>query len=102
MSNPNLGQPVKLDRVEVTRDEDGSLTVFPYYAGVDRPQGCGMGLRDDPAGRKLAARLVAAIEAGVAYPNPVLAVDVAGKTYAKTGLAVVGRRLNADLKRVGF
>jgi hypothetical protein len=38
----------------------------------------------------------------VAYPITGLGVDNAGKTYVRTHFNVIGRTLNADLKRLGF
>lgn len=67
---------------------------------LDRTDCMGYGL--DATHRKLAERLVKAIEAGVVFPNPKLAVDVRGRTYVSCGLTVVGRRMNADLCRLGF
>lgn len=96
-------QKPTLDRVEITVDPDGdSISVFPYWKGVDRPQGAGWGLRNTPADRKLAQRLKAAIEAGAVYRSVTAAVDVNGSTYARTEGTVLGRTLNADLRRLGF
>ena len=51
--------------------------------------------------RKLAERLVAAIEAQVVFKNPTVKQGKA-HTYVSCESAVYGRRLNADLKRLGF
>ena len=50
----------------------------------------------------LAQRLVRAIEAGRVYTVRTVATDVYGKTFLLTSVNVLGRTLNADLKRLGF
>lgn len=96
-------QKPTLDRVEITVDDSGdSISVFPFWNGVDRPQGAGWGLRNTPAHNKLALRLKAALEAGVVYRSATVATDVNGKTYVATQGHILGRTLNADLKRLGF
>ena len=52
--------------------------------------------------RRLAHRLAAAIEAGVACPPERKRRDVDGRTYLEHGLKVLGRSINADLRRLGF
>lgn len=96
-----------LDRVEINREApiEGlkpSIVVRPFYRGVDRPEGVGIGLNDTPAHWALARRLQRAIEAGAAFPIKGIATDKLGKTYALTDYNVMGRVLNADLKRLGF
>ena len=54
------------------------------------------------ASDKLADRLVAAILAGKAITVDGVLTDVRGKTYLGTTHNVVGRRMNADLVRLGF
>lgn len=96
-------QKPTLDRVEITVDEDREgISVFPYWKGVDRPQGAGWGLRNTPRDLKLARRLKAALEAGAVYRNVTVGTDVDGNTYASTEGHILGRRLNADLTRLGF
>lgn len=92
-----------LDRVEITVSlDESSITVWPYWNGVDRPRGAGWGLRNTPAHRRLAERLKRALEAGAVYRSVTAAVDVNGNTYARTEGHLLGRTLNADLKRIGF
>lgn len=74
------------------------LTVTVLWEGVDRPNVGGMTVKD----AKMADRLVRAIRAGVAYPNPRIVRDNAGKTYVHTDRAVMAKYLHADLKRLGF
>jgi hypothetical protein len=50
----------------------------------------------------LAQRLVRAIEAGRVHTVRTVATDVYGKTFLLTSANVLGRTLNADLKRLGF
>jgi hypothetical protein len=91
-----------ISHVEITTQADGTISIFPYWNGVDRPQGAGWGLRDTPAHRRLAQRLKKALEAGAVYYNVKAAVDINGNTYASASSRVLGRRLNADLTGLGF
>ena len=50
----------------------------------------------------LARRLARAIETGVAFTAVEMKRDVNGKTYVSAAAQVLGRRMNADLKRLGF
>jgi hypothetical protein len=76
------------------------IEVCPVWEGVDRPTSSGWVL---PATRTdLAERLSRAIEGGAACPNPVIKTDVNGKTYVNHGCVVLGRRMSADLKRLGY
>jgi hypothetical protein len=52
--------------------------------------------------RSLAQRLVSAICAGRAYPNPRVTADRAGQEFVTFDINILGRTLNADLKRLGF
>lgn len=87
----------------IDEHEDG-LTVRTFWSGVplDRPQGMGWGLKATPAHRNLAARLVAAVNAGVVFRDPVVKTDVNGRTYASASCQVFGRHMNADLRKLGF
>lgn len=80
----------------------GDITVGVVWTGVnvDRPTTYGFGLpgRD----KALAARLMRAINAQVVFTDPVLALDVNGKTYIKASCHVMGRHMEADLQRLGF
>lgn len=55
-----------------------------------------------PKDRVLVTRLVCAIEAGAALTDLTVKTDVLGKTYVASTSTVLGRTLNADLKRLGF
>ena len=71
-------------------------------AGIDRTDGIGYVFSDTPAKRKLARRLVAAINAQRVFTEPKLEVDVDGNTYVSSKRQVMGKYANADLKRLGF
>jgi len=52
--------------------------------------------------RALANRLARGIKAGKVLTNAVVKTDVNGKTYLSAESQVLGRHMNADLKRLGF
>lgn len=66
--------------------------------GVDRPISFGVVVN----GKKVAERLARAIEDGVAYPFQGIKTDINGKTYVGTEYNVMAKRMNADLKRLGY
>ena len=66
--------------------------------GVDRPVLSGHVVN----GKKLAERLARAVEDGVAYSYRGIKTDVNGKTYVDQAHNVLARRVNADLKRLGY
>jgi hypothetical protein len=89
----------KLDGVLVEQQDKG-FTVWARYAGVDRPVTSGISCGPN---RKLAERLRQAVLAGKAINRKAkVLVDVDGKTYADSTWEVMGRYLNADLKRLGY
>jgi len=69
---------------------------------VDRPITGGWGLEDTPRNQELAARLVKAINDGAAISDPEVRTDVNGKTFVNYRSNVLGKRMNADLKRLGY
>jgi hypothetical protein len=73
--------------------------VTPVWADVDRPDSFGWSCGPN---RKLAERLQAAVLAGVALTDPEVRVDCNGATYVEAKSQVLGRIMNADLKRLGF
>ena len=97
-----------LDRVEITESpaEPGEwgmpahFTVRPFWSGVDRPNTGGITVKIN--NRPLAERLARAIRAGVAVEAESVGVDTAGQTYVVERTHVLGRMLNADLRRLGF
>lgn len=80
------------------------ISVTPVFS-VDGERMVGRGgwsLRAGRRGLALADRLVRAIRAGVAVVDPEVRVDVRGVRYATGRQVVLGRRMSADLKRLGF
>jgi|TARA_R110000824_G_scaffold190282_5_gene371798 hypothetical protein len=95
---------MKVDLTPVAKIEDQpghGFTVRIYYphANVDRPSTYGLSTGKN---RKIAERLAAAINAGVAVVDTEVLTDVNGDTYVSGRNQFYGRRLNADLKRLGF
>lgn len=74
------------------------VEVWPFWSGVDRPRGVGYVCSD----RLTAERLRCAINAGVVFVDPQVGRDVNGKTYVQARSTVMGKRMNADLRRLGF
>ena len=101
MSNPTFRA-----QAQIIVREDGGIDVRTVWSAdgvqIDRPEGVGFGLGSRPGAAALARRLKAAIEAGAVFTVPVLRTDVNGRTYVSTGCTVIGRRLNADLRRLGY
>jgi hypothetical protein len=99
------GTPAVVD-VEVKPYSDEytprGFSVHPIWGGVtpalDRPQGTGWVV----AGPRMRDRLVRAIVAGVVHGEPVIMRDVHGRTYVQASNKVLGRYMNADLKRLGY
>jgi hypothetical protein len=84
--------------VRVTADSDPAfVTVSPVWSDVDRPVTFGWLVK-----KALTPRLVRAIRAGAAFRNVAVATDNAGKTYVSAEATLLGRHMNADLKRIGF
>lgn len=92
---------VKVSVVKRT-DSDGQATISisPIWAGVDRPDVGGFGVR--PRQMALALRLKAAMESGAAFSSCQMFTDVNGHTYIGTNSNILGRTMNADLKRLGY
>ncbi len=73
-------------------------SVSPIWAGVDRPDAGGVGCTTYP----MADRLRNAILAGVALGPAKVGTDVNGKTYVHAPHNFLAKRLNADLRKMGF
>lgn len=73
-------------------------TTWPTWVGVDRPRGAGIGCSSP----RLAERLQTAILAGAVLGPAEVRTDVTGKTYVSANHRVLARRLNTDLRRLGF
>jgi len=85
--------------VEVTwsaRNPDGTRAAL-----LDRPHTFGWAVSLGHGA--LARRLLAAINAGAVYSNPRIVRDCNGATYVQAdSVRMLGRTLNADLRRIGF
>jgi len=81
---------------------NGSIVVriSTYGLPVDRTYLYGISLKKTHL--KLAERLKAAILAGAVFGLGTVHVDVNGKSFIHADCKVLGRTLNADLKRLGF
>jgi hypothetical protein len=92
------------DHVEIIESDDGlgnaCLHISPFWKGVDRPNTGGWLLPLKK--RSLAERLKRAIEAGVVYKRLVKTNDIYGQTYISTGVPILVRTMNADLKKLGY
>ena len=100
------GHPeVKFTGVDIRWEESrgefspAHYSVWPTFSGVDRERSSGWSTGKS---RPLANRLAKAIRAGVAIDGLEVLTDVNGKTYVGYRHVVSGRRLNADLKKLGF
>lgn len=70
--------------------------------GTDRLPIMGWSLGARASARGLAERLRSAILAGKVFGPATIRTDVNGKTYVSADAFVLGRRMNADLRRLGF
>jgi len=91
--------------VKVERDTDDHGTgrkdlwcVCPVWADVDLPDGFGWLIR----GERLARRLEAALRAGATLRKAEVRTNLNGQTYVADEHRVMGRTMNADLRRLGF
>lgn len=83
----------------ITTDTDDGFHVNVIWdAPVDRPCTGGYLMPN----RKIAERLVAAINAGAVYVDPEIRTDINGRTYVSARARVLGRHANADLRALGF
>ncbi len=88
-----------LDKVEIVDSHDDSIEVRVTWKGVDRTEGGGWSLPSSK--RRLAERLARAVAAGDVHRDAHVAVDASGATYVASTNVVSGRRMSADLKRIG-
>lgn len=79
---------------------DGEIVVRARVHGValDRDETHGYVVKD----ARMAARLSKAIEAGAVFHDFEVRTDVNGRTYLGYSSRVLGRMMNADLRRLGF
>ena len=85
--------------------EDGYLRAEFHWTGADLDRPCVHAVslgNDTPARRKLADRLARATAVGAVHQAPTIKTDIHGNTYVDARCRVLGRHLNADLKRLGF
>ena len=75
----------------------GYVCVEFHWDGVDRP--CSFGI---VCKAQHAPRLEAACKAGVLFKKASIQKDIYGKTYVEASCQVWGKRLNSDLKRLGY
>lgn len=92
--------------VQVVEDEDlkalgiqKHISVQPVWRGVDRPIVCGWSVGTDWC---LANRLKKAVESGAVFCMLEFLTDKHGETYIGATDLILGRRMNADLKRLGY
>lgn len=78
--------------------ELNGFSVDPIWSGVDRPKTGGYIVKDG----RMAARLESAMLAGVVFSDVEVRRDVNGKTFVGKRSHVLGRTMNADLRRLGF
>ena len=90
----------------ISQDPDhGNLVEFTWSSDtekIDRPKNYGISCGHGKQGQTLANRVAAACKAGVLFGPATVKADVSGKTYVHADCRVIGRHLNADLKRLGF
>ena len=100
-----IARPVSLDQAVpliARRPARGEIVVEVRTVGLgtDRDYLLGWGL--GPNHGMLAARLRRAILAGKVFGPGEIRTDIHGKTYVCATSRVLGRTLNADLRRMGF
>lgn len=82
--------------VHVESVGEGFFCVGPVWEGVDRPYTGGTHVAE-----KYLARVKVAILSGLATPNARIATDIAGKTYVACDHVLIGKYINACLKKIG-
>lgn len=81
-------------------EQDGSILVT---ADVIKPKGVAFRASISTGkNQALADRLAAAVDAGVVFTELEVATDVFNEKYVAHKTNVMGRYLNADLRRLGF
>lgn len=86
-------------KARIEKDSDGYYSVDIIWPRVDRPNTYSISTGKNA---KLATRLAAAIDAGAATTFNAIEKDSDGETYVNAEIHVMGRMLNADLKRLGY
>lgn len=93
---------------DLYRPDDPCITVHTKVSimgpngpvAIDRNEMMGYQLRRSNS--RLKARLMKAIHAGAVFPNPLVVLDIYGKSYVQAGFVVFGKTMGADLRRLGF
>lgn len=87
----------------ITKDLGGAprYLVETHWTGVELDRPCTGGISTG-GDWKLAERLARAINAGAIHTDPKVVQDINGKTYVQSGHKVMGRYLNADLRKLGY
>lgn len=100
----HAGSPVELEGVVIHRMNDehigDHITVAPLWKGVDRPYVGGTAI--SPNKIALARRLAKAMVDGAAFASIEVRTDNFGETYVSASNKTLARRLNADLRRLGY
>ena len=79
------------------------ITVSAFAPEHGRIRGrSSISLPNTKQGLKLACRLAKAVDAGKAFTNPRIVKDMCGVEYLAYDHVVLGRYLDADLKKMGF
>lgn len=99
MKNPTIKSCSIIECVSDFEPNGKELKVVTTWNGVQITSGYNyvLGTRQ----RKMAERLRAAILAGKVFANPTICRR-RGKTYVSFTTKVLGRTMNADLRRLGF
>jgi hypothetical protein len=85
--------------VVIKTDYDGVVVAWFEYSGVDRTMTHGIQCKN----HKIANRLrIAALAGKVVAMEAEILTDNAGETFANDCCKVMGKYLNADLKRLGY
>lgn len=90
--------PLRFEPTITERDGEIVVTTHVHGADVDRPETHGYVCTN----RKIAERLARAIEAGAVFTVTGVGTDVNGRTFLLYSSRVLGRMMNADLRRLGF
>jgi hypothetical protein len=93
-----MARPEGLKAVEITQEAPKEFVVRARWEGVDRPVTSGI----VATSMAVALRLKQAHEDGATLENKGIETDVSGQTYVNESWKVLARRLNADLRRLGY
>jgi hypothetical protein len=101
---PVIKEPLSSTDQNPYAAENGWCVDFDWsnVVKVDRPITGGIFTGPGPKGKKLAERLAAATRAGVTHVEAYVREDVNGQTFVTSKCTVMGKYLNADLRRLGF